>query len=99
MIQLLVVLLGMALFSVGAAGVAASRHFVIIILSVEVMLVSATIAATGFFFYYSAGNILLLLFAIWGVAAVEAIALVAFYHFMLHEEASMDVTKLSKLRG
>lgn len=98
MMPIFVVLLGMLVFAIGAAGVVASRHFVMIILSMEVMLVAATILAVGFFYYYADGSIVLLLFAIWAIAAVEVIALIAFYQYMLKEESSMDVTSLSRLR-
>jgi NADH:ubiquinone oxidoreductase subunit K len=98
MIPLLVILLSIFVFAIGAAGVVASRHFVMIILSMEVMLVAATILAVGFFYYYADGSILLLLFSIWAIAAVEVIALIAFYQYMLKEETTMDVTSLSTLK-
>jgi NADH:ubiquinone oxidoreductase subunit K len=98
MIPLFIILLSVLVFAIGAAGIVASRHFVMIILAMEVMLVAATLLAVGFFYYYADGQIVLLLFSIWAIAAVEAIALIAFYQYMLKEESTMDVTKLSGLR-
>ena len=88
-----------AIFAVGIVGISATRHFIIMLLSVEVALVAATLLATAFYYYNTAtGNIMLLLFAIWTIAASEAIVLIAFYRYLGRFEASLDVTKLSKLR-
>lgn len=92
------IVVGFALFSIGIVGVAASRHFLIMILSMEIALVAATLVAATFFYTTIAGNIMLLLFAIWTVAATEAIALVSFYRYLAKYETSLDVTKLSRLR-
>lgn len=87
-----------ALFSLGLVGVAATRHFLLMILSIEIALVASTLLATVFFYFNTPGNLLTLLFAIWGIAAVEAIALVSFYRYLSRYQMDMDVTKLSKLR-
>lgn len=87
-----------ALFAIGLAGVAATRHFVLMIFSIEIALVAATLIATVFFYFNTDGNIMLLLFTIWTIAASEAIALVAFYRYISKYETNMDVTQLSKLR-
>jgi NADH:ubiquinone oxidoreductase subunit K len=91
------VLASFALFSIGIVGVAITRHFLFMILSIEIALVAASLIATVFFYTTTYGNIMLLLFAIWTVAATEAIALVAFYRYLARYEMSLDVTKLSKL--
>ncbi|MCW6160158.1 MAG: NADH-quinone oxidoreductase subunit K [Candidatus Micrarchaeales archaeon] len=87
-----------ALFAIGLAGVAATRHFVLMIFSIEVALTAATLIATVFFYFNTDGNIMLLLFTIWTIAASEAIALVAFYRYISKYETNMDVAQLSKLR-
>lgn len=92
------IMLSFALFALGMAGVAATRHFLLIILSVEMAIVASTLLATAFFYYANAGSIMPLLFTYWSIAAVEAIALVAFYRYMARYELSLDVTKLSKYR-
>ena len=86
------------LFTVGIVGVAATRHFLLMIISLEVALVGSTLLTTSFYYTTVNGNIMLLLFAIWTVAAVEAIALVSFYRYLSKYETSLDVTKLSRLR-
>lgn len=92
------VLLGFAMFAIGISGIAASRHFVIMMLSVEVALIAATLVGTAFFYYVSSTNILIFLLAVWSVASVEVLSLVVFYRYLAKNEVSMDVTKLSKLR-
>jgi NADH-quinone oxidoreductase subunit K len=93
------VVISFALFSIGIAGIAATRHFLIMILSIEIALVASTLLATTMYYSVaSSGNIMLLLFAIWTVAATEAIALVSFYRYLGRYETSLDVRKLSRLR-
>lgn len=92
------VTISFALFAIGLAGVAATRHFVLMIFSIEIALVAATLAATVFFYFNTSGNIMLLLFTVWTIAASEAISLVAFYRYISKYETNMDVAQLSKLR-
>jgi NADH-quinone oxidoreductase subunit K len=92
------VVISLALFAMGVAGITASRHFLIMILSIEIILVAASLLATVFFYFNSGGGIMLLLFLVWSIAAAEAIALVAFYRYMARFEFSLDVSKLSKYR-
>ncbi len=87
-----------ALFSIGIVGVVATRNFLLMILSVEIALVAATLLATVFFYATAEGDLMTLLFAIWSVAATEAIALIAFYRYLGRYETSLDVSRLSKLR-
>ncbi len=98
MISEFFMILSFALFALGISGVAATRHFLLMILSIEVALVSATLLAVTFFYYSTQGNIMLLLFSIWGVAAAEAMVLIAFYRYMSRFEMSLDVTRLSKFK-
>ncbi len=93
------IVMSFALVSIGVAGVAASRHFLLMILSVEIALVASTLLATAMYYTVAgSGNIMLLLFTLWTVAAVEAIALVSFYRYLARYETSLDVAKLSRLR-
>jgi NADH-quinone oxidoreductase subunit K len=87
-----------AIFTIGVVGIAVTRNFLIMILSAEISLAAATLLAATFFYYNTYGNILMLLFAIWTIAAAEAITLGAFYRYLSKFETSMDVTKLSKLK-
>jgi NADH:ubiquinone oxidoreductase subunit K len=99
MIFNLFILLGMALFAVGISGILASRNFIIMMLSIEIMIISSTVVALSVFYFVSSGNIVILLLVIWSAASAEAMALVAFYRYMTKGQASLDVTKLSKLRN
>lgn len=91
--------LSFALFALGIAGVAASRHFLIMMLSVEVAIIASTLLATAFFYYAAPGDIIVLLLSIWTVASMEVLALVAFYRYLEVHDISLDVTKLSKLKN
>lgn len=92
-------LLSAMLFAIGIAGVLASRHFLIMMLSVELALVASTLLAVSFFYFSQGGNILVLLLAIWSVASAEIIAIVVFYRYIVRKEVNLDVSKLSKLRN
>lgn len=93
------VLLSIAIFSAGLAGMASSRHFLIMLLSAEVALTAPSLLVVAFFYYGMKGNVLAFLIALWSVASAEVIAIVVFYRFMSKAEASLDVSKLSNLKG
>ena len=93
------IIISFILFSIGIAGIAISRHFIRIIISVEIILMASTILAVTFFSYLIQGNIILLLLAIWSVAVVELIVLILFYRYMSKINLSLNVSKLSKLKG
>lgn len=90
--------LSMALFAIGVAGIASSRHFIIMMFSVEIVLVGAALLSASAFSYFGRGNVLLLLFMIWAIAAAEVVAAIALYRYMVRAEVSLDVSKLSKLK-
>lgn len=93
------VVLGFAIFSIGIVGIAATRHFILMLVSVEIALVASTLVGTAFYYFNTnGGNIMLLLFTVWTIAASEAIALIAFYRYLAKYETSLDVTKLSRFR-
>ena len=91
----------LALFAIGLSGIVASRHFVVMILSSEVILVSAIIAAAAFFSSATAGDgsFIVLVLTIWAIAGAEIIVLVSFYTRMKSMNVDFDVSKLNKLRG
>lgn len=99
MIQLYILALAFALFSIGMAGVASTRHFLIMVIFVEVALSAAALLAVLFLDAPGSGYAIPLLFSIWGIAAAEVMALIAFYRYMVKEEVSLDVSKLSRFRG
>lgn len=98
MIFMYFVVLSVALFAVGISGVLASRNFLIMMLSIEIAITASTLLALSFFYFVSGSNILLLLITIWSIAAVEVMALVVFYRYMVKGQISLDISKLSKLR-
>lgn len=89
------VILGIAL-----SGIATDRHFFIIMLAIELILVSSTIVLVTFFSYSQNPdpNAVLMLISIWAVAAVEIITLITFYVYMKHLHVEFDVTKLSRMK-
>ena len=99
MIPIYFVALSLAMFAVGISGVAASRHFLIMMISIEVAIMASTLLAATFFYYSTSGNILVFLLTLWSVAAMEVIALVAVYRYLGKFEVNLDVTKLSKLKN
>ncbi len=91
------VVMSFAFFAIGIVGLTATKHFVLMILSIELALLASTLLATIFFYITANADIMTLLFAIWAIAATEAIAMVAFYRYISKYEASMDISKLSRL--
>jgi NADH-quinone oxidoreductase subunit K len=94
------IFLSFAVFAIGLAGILASRHFLIMMLSVEIAISASTILAVSLFYFAESGSsILLLLLAIWSVASAEVMAIIVFYRYMARNEVSLDVTKLRKLKN
>ena len=90
---------GFGLFAVGVVGVAASRHFIIMMLAVEIALSAAiVVAAAGFVYGSAGGDILGLLFTLWAVASAEIMGMVAVYRYMISMGVSMDLRELVKQR-
>ena len=98
--MMFVYLLGLSLilFAIGIGGIASSRHFIIMMFSVEIALVAAALLAASVFSYLGTGNILLLLLVIWAIAAAEVVVAISAYQYMVKAEVSLDVSKLSKLK-
>jgi NADH:ubiquinone oxidoreductase subunit K len=91
--------IGFGLLAIGVAGVAASRHFIIMMLAIEIALSAGiVVAAAGFAFSSGNGNIIGLLFTIWAIASAEIMGMVAIYRYMVAHGISMDVRELSKQR-
>jgi NADH:ubiquinone oxidoreductase subunit K len=99
MIILYLLMLGFAIFAIGISGVALSRNFLVIMFSIEIMLVAASLVAVSMFNLASDGNIVLLLFMIWSIAAIETAGFVALYRHFAKSEPTLDVTKLSKYKN
>lgn len=91
--------LGFAVFAAGICGMAASRHFLIMMVSSEVAILASTLLSTAFFYFSTSGSVLTLLISLWSVASMEAIALVVVYRYLTKMEMGLDVTKLSNLKN
>ena len=98
MSMLLFLILSLEVFAVGLSGLIASRHFLIMVFSIELMLVSSTLLATTFYYYGVSSNIGIFLFAVWAVMASEVIAVVAVYRYLQRADTGMDVKKLSDMK-
>jgi NADH-quinone oxidoreductase subunit K len=92
-------LLSIALFAIGISGVAVSRHFLIMVFSIEIMIIASSLFAisvfSGFLYY---GNIVLLLVFFWSIAAVDIIAAMVLYRYLVKSKINLDVTKLSEYK-
>ncbi len=92
--------LSIALLALGIAGVVASRHFIIMMLSVEVIFVGSIILLVGFFDMLRGSSLfLLLLSSIWAVLVAEVSGIVVFYIYMRKSGLGFDVSKFSRLSG
>ncbi len=69
-------------------------------LSVEIIFMASIVALVGFFDVNSPPNpgVAVMLLSIFSVAAVEVIAVVAFYIYLKHTGTDLDVRKLSRMR-
>ncbi len=89
------------LLAIALAAIAAERHFVLIVLAIELIFLASTILLVYFFVVRgveSSGAVLLLI-SIWSVAAVEVMALITFYVYMKASGQRFDVALLSKIKG
>ena len=91
-------LLSAALFAIGIAGLASERHFLLMVLSIEVALIAASTFVMSFYAQGYSGAGMIFIFVIWAIAAVEAIVLIAFYKQLDKGGIGLDVSKLSRLR-
>ena len=91
--------LSFAIFAVWISCMAASRHFLVMMVSSEVAIIASTLLSTVFFYFSTGGSVLPLLLSLWSVASMEAIALVVVYRYLTKMEVGLDVTKLSNLKN
>ncbi|MEM0086714.1 MAG: NADH-quinone oxidoreductase subunit K [Candidatus Micrarchaeaceae archaeon] len=92
--------LAVAIFSIGVAGALSSRHFIEIVLAIELIFVASTIALVAFFSAASpsASGAALLLIVIWSLVAAETITFVGIYMVMKHRLQDFDIRKLSSTK-
>ncbi len=92
--------LAVALIGIAMAGLATDRHFIVIMLGIELILIASTIALVAFFEANNTVNpgAMVLLISIWSVAAVEIITLITFYVYMKFRRIDFDVSKLTRMK-
>lgn len=94
-----ILFLSLALFSIGIYGVVARRNFLFILLSLEIMLNAVVLLFVGASsFHGDAGGQLMYLLILTLAAAEVAIGLGLVIH-MYRQHHTLDVDKLSRLRG
>ncbi len=89
-----------ALIAVALAGIIAERHFVSIVLAVELIFIASTILLVYFVTYGSGPgpSAVPMLIAIWAVATAEVMALVTLYVYMKAHGSQFDVGRLTRLK-
>jgi NADH:ubiquinone oxidoreductase subunit K len=89
-----------ALVAIAIAGIIADRHFIMMMLAIELMFIASSILLVSFFsFAGSPGpDAVVLLVGIWAVAACGVIATVTLYVCMKAQGFDFDVAKLSRLK-
>lgn len=89
------------LIGVALAAIATQRNLIVILLAVELIFMSSTIALAGFISgsTQGVGAGVVALVSIWAVAAIEVITLVAFYVYIKSNGYSLDVGLLSRFKG
>ena len=93
-------IIAVSLLAVALAGIISERHFVAILLAIELIFIASTIALVSFFAYAQNpdSSAVPLLIGIWAVASTEIIILITFYVYMKSKGFDFDVSKLSKLK-
>ncbi len=92
--------LGMVVIAIALAGISTERHFIVIMLAVELIFLASTILLVSFFSYSTDPNPIgvMALISVWSVAAAEVITMIAFYVYIKAKGYDFDVTKLSKMK-
>ncbi len=88
------------LVAVALAGLISERHFVSMVLAVELVFIASTVLLAYFITYGSSPgpSAVPMLIAIWAAATVEVIALVTLYIYMKAHGSQFDISKLAKLK-
>lgn len=87
--------------SLGLAGIISSRHFIIVILSVELIFIASIVALVSYFTTSNIvdGSFFIILVSIWSVASIDIIGLVTFYVYMKRKVVDFNLKELTGLRG
>ena len=98
MIILYMMIIGLAIFAMGISGIATSKNSLIIMFSIELIIIAASLIGTALYASYD-GDVILLLIMIWSIAAVELVTAIALYRYLIKSGNGLDVSKLSKYKG
>lgn len=92
--------LALALVAIALAGIATNRNFIVIMLGIELIFVASIILLVAFLETSPTPDPsgVFMLFSIWSVAAVEVIAIIAFYVYIKFRGLSFDVSKLTRMK-
>jgi NADH:ubiquinone oxidoreductase subunit K len=92
--------IAVALLGIALAGIISEKHFVAVMLAIELIFIASIIALVSFFSYATSPDpsAVMMLIGIWAVASVEIITLITFYVYMKAKGFDFDITKLSKLK-
>lgn len=91
--------LSAVLFVIGALGVLIRRNALIIFMSIELMLNAANLAFVAFARSYGSGSGQIFVFFVMAVAAAEVAVGLALMVTIYHTKKSIDVDKVSELKG
>ncbi len=98
--MIIMLMTAIVLFALGLAGIATQRHFIVVMLAVELILLASTIVLVYIFSYTPSpspdGTVALI--SIWAVATVEIITVIAFYSYMKRGGYAFDISALSKMK-
>lgn len=92
--------LAVAVVGIALAGMASNRHFIVIMLGVELIFAACTVLLVSFFTASQQGNpqAVIMLLSIWAVAAAEIMVMVVLYVYMKSEGVSFDTSKLTRMK-
>ena len=89
-----------ALVAIAIAGIISDRHFIAMMLGIELMFIASSILLVSFFSFASSPgpDAVTMLVGIWAVAAAGIIATVTLYVCMKSQGFDFDMAKLSRLK-
>jgi NADH:ubiquinone oxidoreductase subunit K len=92
--------LAVAVVGIALAGMASNRHFIVIMLGVELIFAACTVLLVSFFTASQPANpqAVIMLLSIWAVAAAEIMVMVVLYVYMKSEGVSFDTSKLTRMK-
>jgi len=91
-------LASIAAVGIAFAGAVSSRHFIVAMLSAELMLFSSAVLLATLFAYSPApgSDVFPMMIGIWSVAMAEAVAIMAFYVYVKSHGLGLDLSRISQ---